>query len=133
MHGRKESNLQLRVLEARALTDGASAVWSAAFDDERKTDLTNRADGGDRTRACQFGRLMPFPLGDTRMCGRGEDRTHHAPVGAAGLRPAGPPLVRLVRDLKTEEAGELSPPGLAKIPRGAIVQEEGSTRLEQRP
>lgn len=46
MHGRKESNLQLRVLEARALTDGASAVWNAAFDDERETDLTKAERAG---------------------------------------------------------------------------------------
>ena len=46
VHGRKESNLQQRVLEARALTDGASAVEGCA----RRRAETRRGRGAFATR-----------------------------------------------------------------------------------
>jgi hypothetical protein len=46
VHGRKESNLQQRVLEARALTDGASAVEGCA----RRSLQTRKGRGAFATR-----------------------------------------------------------------------------------
>lgn len=65
MHGRKESNLQLRVLEARALTDGASAVGGAALGMPRElipVRNVQRLGGGRGSGAVRVGWPCQFPV-----------------------------------------------------------------------
>jgi hypothetical protein len=107
MLGRKESNLQPSASEAAALpvaplpnallpmsgwrgSNPRVSGWKPDAFPPGDTRMWDRRELNPQPRAEE---ALALPVELQTRDGRGEDRTHHARERAAGLRPAGPPLV----------------------------------------
>lgn len=89
---RSSTELRKRTVPTPGIEPGSSALQADAWTTAARSAIRSRP-GGSRTLILARKRRLLCQSSFRPRCERGEDRTHHAPEGAAGLRPAGPPLV----------------------------------------